>query len=368
MMLLQKQFVDHIKYHQLTPDDTFEPIPSSDAQETLETPEAQLENEMAVKTKVARSARRLLSVDKNTPHKPKRLQARKSDNTNTDAEEQDASTFVDNTEKGMVDLLDAKNGATQEVSGRRRRWHAHHPHRHHLHHPHRHHTHIPHRHHTHIPHHHHLHVPHRHHFHAASIVKSIGAGIIEGVKKIGDLICYEIRFSVMDILKGIGKFLSWMMKPLDAAIAALLRGMGISLPGLNLPWPAFNFNVPNFNFNFDHDFLAFNWPALQFDLKLLAGLSIGELPAIKLPCSEQEQLSLVQQGRMTRPCDDVCPTPDCDKPEDSSKELCKGCAECHEKNEQVKKETSIPVVHSDHAHAPVDESAEEGEITMAPLP
>jgi hypothetical protein len=421
MMLLQKQFVDHIKYHQLTPDDAFEPIPSSDAQETLETPEAQLENEMAVKTNVARGARRLLSVDKNTPHKPKRLQARKSDNTD---DEQDASTFVDDTEKGTVDLLDAKNGATQagkaKWGGRRRRWHGHWPHGHwphghwpHPHIPHRHHIHVPHRHHIHIPHRHHIHIPHRHHFHAAAIVKSIGAGIVEGIKKIGDLICYEIRFSVMDILRGIGKFLSWMMAPLDAAIAALLRGMGISLPGLSLPWPAFNFNVPSFNFNFDHDFLAFNWPALQFDLKLLAGLSIGELPAIKLPCSEQEQLSLVQQKNpcdavcptpgcdspqdaskemckecaechrknydsndsqlslvqqesMTRPCDDVCPTPDCDKPEDSSKDVCKDCAECHKKNDQVKKEIEVP--HIDHTHAPVDESAEEGEITMAPLP
>lgn len=53
---------------------------------------------------------------------------------------------------------------------RRRRWHAHLPHRHHIHVPHRHHIHVPHihvphRHHIHVPHRHHIHVPHRHHKH-----------------------------------------------------------------------------------------------------------------------------------------------------------------------------------------------------------
>jgi hypothetical protein len=424
MMLLQDTFIKNIKYHQLMPDEVFEPLPPLDAQETAE---SQLENEMTVQAKTVRGSRRLLSVDKNTPHKPKRLRAQKSDSADTGADEnQDASTFVDDTEKGPIDLLDAKGGASQggkaKWGGRRRRWHGHWPHGHwphghwpHPHIPHRHHIHIPHRHHIHIPHRHHIHIPHRHHFHAAAIVKSIGHGIVEGIKKIGDLICYKVRFSVMDILKGVGKFLSWMMKPINSLIGKLLKGLGIKLPGLDLPWPGFNFNVPTFHFNFDTDFLAFNWPLLQFDLKLLAGLSIGELPAIHLPCKSGEQqlsliqqnpcadvcpspgcdgpedaskkeckkcaechkknpnsndeLSLVQQKAATRPCDDVCPSPGCDKPEDASKEECKKCAECHQKNDKPKplvSNTSAPIVK--HTHVPVDESAEEGEVTLAPLP
>ena len=56
---------------------------------------------------------------------------------------------------------------------------------------------------------------HRHHFHASKIAKDIGHGVVEAVQKIGELYCYKIKFNVMDIIKGIGNFLSWMMKPIE---------------------------------------------------------------------------------------------------------------------------------------------------------
>jgi hypothetical protein len=31
----------------------------------------------------------------------------------------------------------------------------------------------------------------------------------------GELYCYKIKFNVMDIIKGIGNFLSWMMRPIE---------------------------------------------------------------------------------------------------------------------------------------------------------
>lgn len=155
--------------------------------------------------------------------------------------------------------------------GRRRRWHAHVPHRHHWH--------IPHRHHIHIPHRWHVHVPHRHHFHAAAIVKSIGHGVVSAIKKIGELYCYKIKFNVMDIIKGIGNFLSWMMKPIELAVTAIFNALGISLPGIpglpgSLPLPPFGLNI-----NWPGDFLYFNWDVFLPSLTKLAGFSV-EIPRL----------------------------------------------------------------------------------------
>jgi len=181
--------------------------------------------------------------------------------------------------KSSTAFLQTSQGAKEKWGGRRRRW----GHRWHVHIPHHHHFHIPHRHHFHIPHRHHIHIPHRHHFHAAAIVKSIGAGIVAVGKKIGELYCYKITFSFMDIIEGLSNLMSWMMKPIDDFIAWVLKGLGITLPSFNIPWPSFNFNLPSFNFNFDLDFLSFNWPQLEWVLKLLSGISI-EIPNLIPKC------------------------------------------------------------------------------------
>merc|ERR1711968_144919 len=129
----------------------------------------------------------------------------------------------------------------------------------------------------------HVHHPHRHHFHAAAIVKSIGAGIATAVKAIGDLVCFEISFSFMDIIKGLQNLLSWMMAPINAFIDRMLAGLGISLPSFNIPWPSFNLNLPIFSFNWSIDFLSFNWPSIDWALELLAALSI-DIPNLLPKC------------------------------------------------------------------------------------
>lgn len=171
-------------------------------------------------------------------------------------------------------------GAGARWGGRRRRWH-----RWHVHHPHRHHWHHPHRWHAHVPHRWHVHIPHRHHFHAAAIVKSIGAGVATALKAVGDLICYEISFSFMDIIKGLSNLLSWMMAPINAFIDRMLAGLGISLPSFNIPWPSFNLNLPVFSFNWSIDFLSFNWPSIDWALELLAALSI-DIPNLLPKCMQ----------------------------------------------------------------------------------
>merc|ERR1711968_298885 len=135
----------------------------------------------------------------------------------------------------MQNSASASSQAGARWGGRRRRWHrwhVHHPHRHHWHHPHRWHA----------------HAPHRHHFHASAIVKSIGAGIAKAVKTIGELVCFEISFSFMDIIKGLQNLLSWMMAPINAFIDRMLAGLGISLPSIN--WAlellaALSIDIPN---------------------------------------------------------------------------------------------------------------------------
>jgi len=170
----------------------------------------------------------------------------------------------------------SEEAETQKLWGggrrRRRRWHGHIPHRHHWH--------VPHRHHWHIPHRWHVHVPHRHHFHVGAIVSAIGHGVISAVKKIGELYCYKIKFNVMDIIKGIGNFLSWMMRPIELAMQGIFSALGISLPGIphlpsSLPIPPW----PELNLNWNGDFLSFNWDAVIPSLKKLAGFSI-EVPTL----------------------------------------------------------------------------------------
>jgi hypothetical protein len=189
---------------------------------------------------------------------------------------EDLAVFDDATSHTKTqDLVEAE---TQKLWGggrrRRRRWHAHVPHRHHWH--------VPHRHHFHIPHRWHVHVPHRHHFHVGAIVQSIGHGVISAVKKIGELYCYKIKFNVMDIIKGIGNFLSWMMRPIELAMKGIFDALGITLPGIpglptNLPLPPW----PELNLNWAGDFLSFNWDAVIPSLKKLAAFSL-EVP--KLGC------------------------------------------------------------------------------------
>ena len=220
-----------------------------------------------------------------------------------DKTENDEETYVecapcvpasDSTKRRLLGTDDAKAlddakvlDDTQMKAHTKSRWghrhHWHHPHRWHVHVPHHHHFHIPHRHHFHIPHHHHIHIPHRHHFHAAAIVKSIGAGIIAVGKAIGELYCYKITFSFMDIIKGLSNLLSWMMKPIDDFIAWLLNGLGIKIPTFNFPWPNIDINIPSFSFDFNIDFLSFNWPQFEWVLKLLSGISI-EIPDLIPKC------------------------------------------------------------------------------------
>merc|ERR1711998_471540 len=150
----------------------------------------------------------------------------------------------------------------------------------HLHVPHRHHIHVPHRHHIHVPHRHHLHVPHRHHFHASKIAsdvaKDVGNGVVSAVKAVGDLVCYSIEFSVMDIINGIGNFLSWMMSPIEDLMNKLFEALGITLPeipGLPDVFPDFDL----FEWNWDTDFLlTLNWMDYQFALNLPAPLDMNK--------------------------------------------------------------------------------------------
>jgi len=173
----------------------------------------------------------------------------------------------------------SRAGAKVKWGGRRRRWHVHHHHHPHWHVPHSHHFHIPHRHHIHIPHSHHIHIPHRHHFHAAAIVQSIGHGIVSAVQAIGDLICYEVKFSVMDILNGIGTLLSWMMAPVEWAINALLSGIGISLPSLPGMPAWLDFPTIDLFFNWDIDWFGFNWDLLKVDFEIVSLMvDLPELP------------------------------------------------------------------------------------------
>merc|ERR1711998_224068 len=150
----------------------------------------------------------------------------------------------------------------------------------HIHVPHRHHIHVPHRHHIHVPHRHHLHVPHRHHFHASKIAsdvaKDVGNGVVSAVKAVGDLVCYSIEFSVMDIINGIGNFLSWMMSPIEDLMNKLFEALGITLPeipGLPDVFPDFDL----FEWNWDTDFLlTLNWMDYQFALNLPAPLDMNK--------------------------------------------------------------------------------------------
>lgn len=104
--------------------------------------------------------------------------------------------------------------------------------------------------------------------------------MISAVKKIGELYCYKIKFNVMDIIKGIGNFLSWMMRPIELAMQGIFSALGISLPGIphlpsSLPIPPW----PELNLNWNGDFLSFNWDAVIPSLKKLAGFSI-EVPTL----------------------------------------------------------------------------------------
>ena len=64
--------------------------------------------------------------------------------------------------------------------------------------------------------------------------------------------CTKISFSVMDIIKGIGNFLSWMMKPIEKLMDALFSALGIALPTLpEMPW--FPLGLPDLDFEFLFD-------------------------------------------------------------------------------------------------------------------
>lgn len=104
-------------------------------------------------------------------------------------------------------------------------------------------------------------------------MKDIGKGVMTGIKFIGKLACYKITFSVMDIFDGISGILSWMMKPIEAFMNALMKGLGIKLPSLGIKIPNLDINLPSFSLNFDLDFLSFNWPSVKWITELLAGLS-----------------------------------------------------------------------------------------------
>ena len=66
------------------------------------------------------------------------------------------------------------------------------------------------------------------------------------------LYCTKISFSVMDIINGIGTFLSWMMKPIEDAMNALFAALAIDLPSLpGMPW--FNLGLPDLGFDFLFD-------------------------------------------------------------------------------------------------------------------
>jgi hypothetical protein len=177
--------------------------------------------------------------------------------------------------------------------------HIHVPHRHHIHVPHRHHIHVPHRHHIHVPHRHHIHVPHRHHFHASKVAsdvaKTVGNGVVSAVKAVGDLVCYSIEFSVMDILNGIGNMLEWMTKPIEAAMKKLFNALGITLPeipGLPNVFPDFDL----FEWNWDTDFLlTLNWIDFEFAVKLPAPLDMNKC------ASEAAQMALEYAAE----CDNV---------------------------------------------------------------
>jgi hypothetical protein len=179
-------------------------------------------------------------------------------------------------------LVAKPHGRTQKLWGH---WHI--PHRWHVHIPHRHHFHIPHRWHVHVPHRWHVHIPHRHHFHIAAIAKAVGGAVVGAIKKIGELYCYAIKFNVMDIIKGIGSFLSWMMKPIEIAMKAIFSALGITLPSIP-GLPTIDLGLPPFPgllFDFGIDFLNFNWDIILPDIKKLCGFSfqLPNLPTINLP-------------------------------------------------------------------------------------
>jgi hypothetical protein len=55
--------------------------------------------------------------------------------------------------------------------------------------------------------------------------------VISAVKKIGELYCYKIKFNVMDIIKGIGNFLSWMMRPIELVpVCCLSQSVAVDSP------------------------------------------------------------------------------------------------------------------------------------------
>ena len=88
--------------------------------------------------------------------------------------------------------------------------------------------------------------------------------VVEVAKQVGSVIvslyCTKIQFSVMDILKAVGNFLSWMMKPIEDAMNALFSALAIELPTLpGLPW--FELGLPDLSFDFLFDWdLAFPVP------------------------------------------------------------------------------------------------------------
>merc|ERR1711998_516901 len=145
----------------------------------------------------------------------------------------------------------------------------------------------------------HLHVPHRHHFHASKIAtdvaKDVGNGVVSAVKAIGDLVCYSIEFSVMDIINGIGNFLSWMMSPIEDAMNKLFEALGITLPEIpGLPNVFPNFDL--FEWNRDTDFLlTLNWIDFDFAMKLPAPLDMNKC------ASEAAQMALEYAAE----CDNV---------------------------------------------------------------
>jgi hypothetical protein len=108
---------------------------------------------------------------------------------------------------------------------------------------------------------------------------------VQAVQAIGDLICFEVKFSIMDILNGVGTLLSWMMAPVEWAINALLSGLGITLPSLPGMPAWLDFPSIDLFFNWNIDWFGFNWDLLKVDFQIVSLLvELPELPDwLKVP-------------------------------------------------------------------------------------
>ncbi len=86
----------------------------------------------------------------------------------------------------------------------------------------------------------------------AEAIAATAAAVAAATKAARAAYCTKISFSVMDIIKGIGNFLSWMMKPIEKLMDALFSALGIALPTLpEMPW--FPLGLPDLDFEFLFD-------------------------------------------------------------------------------------------------------------------